>query len=180
MLKSTSVLANWGRDNTKDQNSLLDFKADYLQVHIYKSLWSCQTIMFHGKSYYLTRLGFGFDITLQIMKSVIRAVLSQEEAIKKTTSAYVIDIYVNEDVVHVSCTAEFLSCFDLISKYTEYLVNGAKVLGLMVLEENRISQWKLITRIKMLFLCSKLVRYLPVYGWLCAAITSIKCTEQVQ
>ena len=46
----------------------------------------------------LTRLSFGLNITLQIMKTNVSAVLSQEETVEKATLAYIDDIYINKDV----------------------------------------------------------------------------------
>ena len=79
--------------------SLLDLRRAYLQVRVSESLWLFQTVMFAGKRYCLTRLGFGLNVAPQIMKAIIDAVLSQEEKVKEGTSAYFDVIYVNEDSV---------------------------------------------------------------------------------
>ncbi len=52
----------------------------------------------------------------QIMKTIINAVLSQQETIKEGTSAYLDDIYVNEDVVSSSRVRSQLAKFGLICK----------------------------------------------------------------
>ena len=51
-------------------------------------------VVFCGKRYCLTRLGFGLNVVPQIMKTIVSAVLSQEEV----TSAYLDDIYINKDI----------------------------------------------------------------------------------
>ena len=63
--------------------SLLDLRKPYLQVRVCESLWPFQTLMFAGKRYCLTRLGFGLNVAPQIMKAMINAVLSQEEKVKR-------------------------------------------------------------------------------------------------
>ena len=78
--------------------SVLDLRKTYLQVQIDKTLRPFQTVVFHGKRYCLTKLGFSLNVTLQIMKNIVSTVLSQEEMVEKSTLAYLNDIYINEDV----------------------------------------------------------------------------------
>ena len=69
------------------------------------------------------------------MKTIVNAVLSQQETIKEGTSAYLDDIYVNEDVVSSSRVRSKLAGFALICKDPERLEDGARVLGLNVRQE---------------------------------------------
>ena len=69
------------------------------------------------------------------MKIIVNAVLSQQETIKEGTSAYLDDIYVNEDVVLSSHVRSKLAEFGLICKDPECLEDGARVLGLNVQQE---------------------------------------------
>ena len=78
--------------------SLLDLRKAYLQVWVNKILWPFQTVVLHGKRYSLTRLGFSLNVVLQIMKTIVSAVLSQEKMVIKATSMYLDNIYINEDV----------------------------------------------------------------------------------
>ena len=55
--------------------------------------------MFAGSTYCLTRLGFGLIVVQQIMKTIIGAVLSQEEKVKEVRLQTINEIYVNEDIV---------------------------------------------------------------------------------
>ena len=75
--------------------SLLNLRRAYLQVWVSEFLWPFQTVMFAGKRYCLTRLGFGLNVAPHIMKAIINAVMSQEEKVKEGTSVYLDDIYVN-------------------------------------------------------------------------------------
>ena len=42
--------------------STLDMSSAYMQVHVAKSLWRFQTVIFRDKRYCLTRLGFGLNV----------------------------------------------------------------------------------------------------------------------
>lgn len=66
--------------------SLLDLHKVYLQIRVNESFWPFQTVMFTGRTYCLTILGFRLNVAPQIMKTVISTVLSQEKAVKKATS----------------------------------------------------------------------------------------------
>ena len=93
---------------------LLDLRKAYLQVRVSETMWPFQTVVIASRRYCLTRLGFGLNVAPQIMKTIVNAVLSQQERIKEGTSAYLDDIYVNEDVVSSSrvrsgCLWPFLS-----------------------------------------------------------------------
>ena len=77
----------------------VDLKSAYLQVHVHPSLWRFQTVMFRGRRWALTRLGFGLNIAPLAMKSVLSTVLSLDARVKQGTSSYVDDVLVDEDVV---------------------------------------------------------------------------------
>ena len=49
---------------------------------MYKSI-----VMFANRRYSLTRLGFGLNVALQIMKLIISAMLSQEKKVKERCTA---------------------------------------------------------------------------------------------
>ena len=109
--------------------SLLDLRRACLQVRVSESLWPFQIVMFAGKRFCLTRLGFGLNVAPQIMKEIINAVLSQEEKVKEGAYAYLDDIYVNEDIVSSLHVKAKLAQFGLICKDPERLEDGARVLG---------------------------------------------------
>ena len=164
--------------------SVLDLRKAYLQVRVDKTLWPFQTVWFRGQRYCLTRLGFGLNVAPQIMKTIVNAVLSQEKAIKDATSAYIDDVYVNEDIESASCVRDKLAHFGLECKSPERLQSGARVLGLDVCEEEGTLRWRrgseipgipdIITRRTVFSLCGKLVGHLPVCGWLRASVGVIK------
>ena len=169
--------------------SLFDLRRDYLQVQVSESLWPFQTVMFSGKRYCLTRLGFGLNVTPQIMKVIINAVLSPEEKVKEGTSAYVDDIYVSEDIVSSLHVKAKLAQFGLIYKDPERLEDGARVLGLDVHGKQGSLQWRhravlpevphALTRRDVFSLCGILVRHLPVCRWLREVTGIMKCRASI-
>ena len=56
---------------------MLDLRKVYLQVWVDKTLWLFQTVVFCAKRYCLTKLGFGLNVALQIMKTIVSAMFSQ-------------------------------------------------------------------------------------------------------
>ena len=66
--------------------------------------------------YCLIHLGFGFNVAPLIMKTIVSAVLSQEEALGHVASAYIDDIYVNKDFMPVTRVREHLARFGLECK----------------------------------------------------------------
>ena len=87
---------------------------------------------FLGKRYCLTRLDFGLNVAPQIMKTIISAVLSQEEVVEKATSAYFNDIYINKDVKLALHIQVKLTQFGLNCKDPEQLEDRTLILGLDV------------------------------------------------
>ena len=76
----------------------MDLCQAYLQIHIDKSLWPFQMVKIKGQRHCLTHLGFRLNVAPQIMRSVVKAVIRQDETVNGTTSSYVDDIFVNESV----------------------------------------------------------------------------------
>ena len=114
----------------------------YLLIHIDKSLWPFQMVKIKGQRYCLTRLGFGLNIAPQIMRSVIKAAIGQDETVNGDTSSYVDDIFVNESVCSAAQVKMHLELFELTHKDPEQLSSGACVLGIYVLEEHGKLRWR--------------------------------------
>ena len=112
--------------------AIVDLRRAYLQIRVHESLWSYQTVIFRGQRYCLTRLGFGLNVAPSVMKSVLTAVLAQDETVDRATSSYLDDIFVNEDVVSVQCVENHLLRYGLECKPAERVADGARVLGLEV------------------------------------------------
>ena len=112
--------------------AIVDLRRAYLPIRVHESLWSYQTVIFRGQRYCLTRLGFGLNVAPSVMKSVLTAVLAQDETVDRATSSYLDDIFVNEDVVSVQCVENHLLRYGLECKPAERVADGARVLGLEV------------------------------------------------
>ena len=165
--------------------SLLDLRNAYLQIHVNKALWPFQTVIFRGQHFCLMQLGFGLNVAPLIMKSVIDAIVSQDDTIKSATSAYVDDIFINENLVPASHMQQHFLDLGLVSKDPVRLRDGTRVLGLKVWEKDDTLKWKRgsqipeipdgLTRWCVFSLCGKLVGHFLVCGWLRVAVAFIKC-----
>ncbi|KRZ11563.1 hypothetical protein T4B_14 [Trichinella pseudospiralis] len=159
-------------------------KKAYLQIRIDISLWPYQTVIFKGKRYCLTRLGFGLNVAPLVMKAVLNCVLSRNPDVRKGTSAYIDNILVNKSVVAVDRVKRHLAHYGLTCKTHERAADGARLLGLKVSGERGKLMWRrdndlgevpdVLTRRSVFSYCRKLVSHFPVCGWLRIAATYIK------
>ncbi|XP_065657969.1 uncharacterized protein LOC136082494 [Hydra vulgaris] len=168
-------LREWRRMGNKP--AIIDLRKAHLQLKTDKSLWPFQTVVFRNKRYCLTRLGFGLNVAPMIMKSVVSAVIDQDELVKSGTSAYVDDIYVDESVVSLVYVKRHFLKYGLESKEGEQIGNdGVRVLGLCVRKVGNKLMWsrgnrvdaisQKLTRRVVFSICGQLVGHLPVCGWL--------------
>ncbi|KHJ43407.1 integrase core domain protein [Trichuris suis] len=104
-------LREWRRQG--ENVSILDLKQAYLQIHVDKSLWPYQTVIIDGRRHCLTRLGFGLNVAPIIMTAVVNCVLSRDADIQRATSAYIDDIFVNENVVEANRVKQHLADYGL-------------------------------------------------------------------
>ena len=122
--------------------SMLDLRKAYLQLRVHQSLWSYQTVLFKGRRYCLTCMGFGLNVAPSIMQTIVDAILTKDKSIQWATSAYTDDVYVDESIVPVARVKEHLCSFGLLSKEPERLQDGARVLGLQVWGEDNSLYWR--------------------------------------
>ena len=80
--------------------AIVDLKSAYLQLHVAKELWQYQLVSTIGKTYCLTRLGFGFNVAPKIMAAVLKTVLKKGSKTKEATDSYIDNIMV--DVMKIS------------------------------------------------------------------------------
>lgn len=159
--------------------SLLDLSNAYLQIHVDKSMWPYQIVNFEGKTYCLTRLGFGLNVAPKIMTKIVNAVLSSDPIVRSGTDSYIDDIVINEDIVCLDKVKKLLDKFNLVYK-DPLKLNSARVLGLKTFEQDKEILWKrddnnILEEIKnksslskreIFSVCGKLVGHFPVCGWL--------------
>ena len=113
--------------------AIIDLQKAYRQLKADETLWPFKIVMFKSKRYCLTQLSFGLNVAPMIMKSVVSAVVEQGDKVKKGTSTYVDDIFVDENVVNMEYVRKHFSKYGLKSKDGERIDgSGARVLGLAV------------------------------------------------
>lgn len=114
--------------------SILDLKRAYLQVRVAPDLWRFQAVSWQGKTYLVTRLGFGLSSAPKIMTQIVEYVLSVDNVIAANVSNYIDDLYVNEEGINCYKVREHLSRWGLEAKEPEKLgsPDGVRVLGLRV------------------------------------------------
>ena len=87
-------------------------------------------MLFQNKRYCLTRLGFGLNVAPKIKKSVVSAIIDQDEFVKNRTSAYVDDIFVDENIVGLDYVKKHFLKYGLEIKEVEQIGDdGVRVLG---------------------------------------------------
>ena len=107
----------------------LDLKSAYLQIHVDSSLWKYRQVRFKGKTYVLTRLGFGLNCSPRIMSNILKEVLAQDNSVQSGTDYFMDDIIVQENIVILDQVAAHLQQYGLETKPPEAL-DGGRVLGL--------------------------------------------------
>ena len=119
-----------------------------------------------------------------IMLSIVEAALSKDDAVRQATSAYIDDVFINEDIVSATRVKQNLANFGLKSKEPEQLQNSARVLDLTVQEKDKMLIWErgnevssvpqVLTRRSVFSFCGKLVGHFPVVKCLRVAVSFIK------
>lgn len=164
--------------------TIVDLKSAYLQIHVAKKLWKYQLVKHKGKTYCLTRLGFGLNSAPRIMATILKAVLGKERKIKEATNSYMDDILVNETVASAAKVVAHLARYGLAAKPPEPLDGGA-ALGLklkageagdlMFMRGNELPEvGEELSRRELFSVCGRLVGHYPIAGWLRVACSYIK------
>ena len=165
---------------------IVDLKSAYLQVRVNEGLWQYQQVIYKGRRYHLTRLGFGLNIAPKIMSKIVQLVLAQDERVRAGTDSYIDDIMVDEDIVTVEEVVKHLRRYGLETKPPEDL-EGNRVLGLSILrspagelvfgrgnEVPVVADEERLTRRRLFSVCGQLVGHYPVCGWLRVACSYVK------
>ena len=176
------TMREWQQQGPKA--AIVDLRRAYLQIHVDKSLWPFQMVKIKGQRYCLTRLGFRLNVAPQIMQSIVKAVIGQDETVSRATSSYVDDVFVNESVCSAAQVKTHLERFGLTCKNPEQLSSGARMLGVYVWEERGKLRWRhdgkrpkvpnVLTRRAVFSLCGRLTGHFPVCGWLRVAAAFVK------
>lgn len=165
-------------------STIVDLKSAYLQIHVAKKLWRYQLVKYNGRTYCLTRLGFGLNAAPKIMTSILKTVLGKRKDVEGGTSSYIDDILVDEAVVTTTAVVEHLKKFGLATKSPEPLEGGA-ALGLKLKRDrsgelifqrgNEIPEvGEELSRRELFSVCGRLVGHYPIAGWLRVACSYVK------
>ena len=176
------TMREWRQQGPKA--TIVDLRRAYLQIHNDKSLWPFQMVKIKGQRYCVTRLGFRINVAPQIMWSVVKAVIRQDETVSSATSSDVDDIFVNKSVCSAAQMKMHLERFELTCKNPEQPSSGTRVLGVYVWEEHSKLRWRhnnecpkvpnVLTRRAIFSVCGRLIGHFPVCSWFLVAAVFVK------
>ena len=180
------VLREWRQ--MEGEVKLVDLKSAYLQIRVAHELWKYQLVKYKGKTYCLTRLGFGLNCAPRIMTSILKTVLRKSERVEQATSSYIDDILVKVSQTTALEVVEHLKKFGLITKAPESLDGGAALgLKLRVNERGVFDFFRgneipdipeCLTRRDLFSICGKLIGHYPIAGWLRVSCSYVKRTAE--
>ena len=163
--------------------AIADLKSAYLQLHVAKELWQYQLVSYKRKTYCLTRLGFELNVARKIMAAVLKTVLKKGSKTKEVTNSYIDDIMVDVTKISTKEVVKHLTGFGLTAKSPESLNRGV-ALGLKLMnktgklmfrrDEIPVIEGEIRSRQELFSICSKLLGYYPVAGWLRLACSYVK------
>lgn len=182
------MLRQWRR--VSGEPEIVDLKSAYLQLRVAPELWKYQLVKYKGKTYCLTRLGFGLNSAPRIMTKVLKTVLSQCDNIQHSTSSYIDDILVDVSQVKSDNVISHLRNYGLVAKPAEKL-DGGSALGLKLTRGLNGKLWfgrggelpavdHPLTKRELFSVCGKLTAHYPVVGWLRVACSYVKRHSDVQ
>lgn len=165
-------------------STIVDLKSAYLQIHVAEKLWRYQLVKYDGRTYCLTRLGFGLNCAPRIMTRILKTVLGKRKDVEMGTSSYIDDILVDETVVTAAQVVKHLTKFGLATKAPE-LLEGSAALGLKLRRDksgelifrrgNEIPEvGEELSRRELFSACGRLVGHYPIAGWLRVACSYVK------
>ncbi len=167
------------------QCEIVDLRKAYLQIRVADDLLRYQAVRFRGKTYVMTRMGFGLSIGPKVMTAVLQKVLSLDKNILAASDSYIDDILLQGDRDDAERTRGLLQRWGLQTKQPISL-SGARVLGLRVTQgrEGKLV-WKRdgpvpeppperCTRRDLYSICGELLGHFPVAGWLRVACGFLK------
>ena len=162
-----------------DDNVLLDLKKAYLQIRVAPSLVRYQAVVWKGKLYEMTRMGFGLNVAPKILDMVVKWVTRDLEGV----DSYVDDL--NVPKCQQTTTLQQLERYGLQAK-PAVDISTTRVLGLQLSKQHdgtvlwacrsdqSMSLPEQPTRRQVYSWCGRLVGHYPVVGWLRPACNFIK------
>lgn len=178
----SETLREWRQE--EGAATIVDLKGAYLQIRLSQDLWKYQLVNYKGRTYCLTRLGFGLTSAPHIMTRILKTVLSKDQRIDSATQSYIDDILLDETKITADMLIKHLGDYGLITKEPEPLDGGA-ALGLKLKTNaagdlifsrankvpHTVSQ---VTKRELFSICGKLTGHYPIAGWLRIACSYMK------
>ena len=165
------TLRKWRLAGDPSDFRLLDIRKAYLQVHVAPELQRFQTVVWQGRTYVMTRMGFGLNIAPKFMDIIVRWINRGFPAVDN----YVDDLMTPSEVADAvaACMAEYSLPTKPAEAFTE-----SRVLGLQLKKDdsNQV-QWsrrsdvslklpRPATKRDVFSWCGRLTGHVPVCGWL--------------
>ncbi|XP_065177095.1 uncharacterized protein LOC135806835 [Sycon ciliatum] len=178
------TLRSW-RVKGPDGYVLVDLKKAYLQVRVHPDLLRYQVVVWRGRSYVMTRMGFGLNIAPKFMDIIVRWVTREFDDV---------DNYIDDVRVPVALTETVtarLASYGLETKPAEPMPTS-RVLGLQLsTPPDGRTEWRRrdgvktafdepLTKRKVFQWCGRLTSHYPVVGWLrpaCSMAKRLACLE---
>lgn len=76
-------------------------------------------------------MGFGLKLALFVMRAIVDAALLKDDTIRQATSAYIDDVFIDENIVSAAGVRQHLVNFGLVSEELE-LQGDMQILGLKI------------------------------------------------
>eukprot|EP00117_Sycon_ciliatum_P010277 scpid12682/ scgid5529/ len=173
------ALRRWRSDGRPEEYCLLDIRKAYLQVRVAPDLLKFQTVMWNGRVYTMTRMGFGLNVAPKLLTMIVQWV---------TRDFAGVDSYIDDIRTPIACRdalATRLAEFGLPTKPAEPLIT-ARVLGLQLAQDDDgIVNWsrragvdlqlpRPATKRSLFSWCGRLTGHVPICNWLRPACSFIK------
>lgn len=164
-------LRKWRQAGDADDFKLLDIRKAYLQVHVSDDLQKYQAVLWQGRVYIMTRMGFGLSIAPKIMDVIVRWV---------TREFVGVDNYIDDLLSPSDCAGQLaarLLEYGLPTKPAEPLTSS-RVLGLQLEKDESgrivwhrrdgvdLSLAHQPSKREVFSWCGRLTGHMPVCGWL--------------
>ena len=173
------TLRAW-RAESPDDHVLLDLRKAYLQVRVHPDLLRYQVVLWQGKSYVMTRMGFGLNVAPKFMDMIVRWTTHPFRGVDNYIDDLRVPAALSERV------AARLAQYGLISK-PEEAMSTSRVLGLQLsipLDDGQV-MWRRrdgvqttfdepLTKRRIFQWCGRLTSHYPVAGWLRPACSMVK------
>ena len=181
-------IRQWRLGGDPADYEMIDIRKAYLQVHVSPELYRYQVVKWKGKTYVMTRMGFGLSVAPKFMDIIVKYATRQFPKVDN----YVDDLFVPKS--QSSEVVQQLVDYGLQTKPAENL-SATRVLGLQLSEseaeglrwsrrhETHLAIPEKLTRRTLYQWCGVLISHYPVAGWLrvhCSWLKRLSALEELE